>query len=131
MSESLKMLENNLKEYLINVLSDAHNTPAFNKYKYNNLKIWMEPKRFKMPHFWISFNISSACVQLNPVEVISGGMGAEERYVRIWANRPNINGELMKIWAIEAQNTSFSLLDTKDIGKKKKIRNPRPKKREQ
>lgn len=120
--ESLKVLENNLKEYLINVFADAHNTAAFNRFKYNNLKVWMDAKRSKIPHFWVSFNISSACFQLEPVEVISGGMGAEERYVKIWANRPNIRAELQKNWAIEAKNNSFSLLHTKDIGKKRKRR---------
>ncbi|MBO6088354.1 hypothetical protein J6P92_08435 [bacterium] len=122
MPESLKLFESSLKEYLINVHADAHNTAASNLFKYNNLKVWMEPKRFKIPHFWVSFNISAACFQINPVEVISGGMGAEERYVRLWANRPNINAELQKTWAIEAKNNSFTILDAKDMGKKKEHR---------
>ena len=119
MGESLKIFESNLKEYLINVHADAHNTAQSNLFKYNNLKVWMEPKRFKIPHFWVSFNISAACFQIEPVEVISGGMGAEERYVKLWANRPNIKAELQKTWAIEAKNNSYTILDAKDMGKKK------------
>lgn len=122
MSEDLKIFSSNLKEYLMNVNADAHNTAKSNMFKYNNLKVWMEPKRYKTPHFWVSFNISAACFQLEPVEVISGGMGAEERYVKIWANRPNIRAELQKTWAIEAKNNSYSLLDAKNAGKKRRSR---------
>ena len=122
MSEDLKMFSSSLREYLVNSLSDAHNTKSNIVFKYNNLKVWMEPKRFKIPHFWVSFNISAACFQISPVEVISGGMGAEERYVRIWANRPNISAELQKTWAIEAKNNSFNIVDAKNMSKKRKYR---------
>ena len=122
MAEDLKAFSSSLKEYLINALADAHNTKSNIVFKYNNLKVWMEPKRFKIPHFWVSFNISAACFQISPVEVISGGMGAEERYVKLWANRQNISAELKKTWAIEAKNNSYSILDAKDMGKRKKHR---------
>ena len=39
MGESLKLFESSLKEYLINVFADAHNTAQSNLFKYNNLKL--------------------------------------------------------------------------------------------
>ena len=98
MAESIKVFENSLRDYLINVQTDAYNQPGKVDYKYNNLKIYMDPKKNRVPHFYISVNISEACYQIDPVEKISGSLGSDERFILLWANRPNINGELKKHW---------------------------------
>lgn len=98
MAESIRVFENSLRDYLINVQSDAYNTQGKVEYKYNNLKVYMEPKRTSIPHFWVSVNISAACYQIDPLEKIDGSMGGDERFIMMWAARPNINGELRKHW---------------------------------
>lgn len=100
MAESIRVFENSLRDFLINAQQDAYNGKAKIEYRYNNLKVYMEPKKNKTPHFYVSLGISQACYMINPVEKILGGIGGnDERYVIMWANRPNINGELRKHWA--------------------------------
>ena len=98
MAESIRVFENSLRDYLINVQSDSYNTNGKVEYKYNNLKVYMEPKKTSVPHFWVSVNISAACYQIDPLEKIDGSMGGDERFILLWASRPNINGELRKHW---------------------------------
>lgn len=99
MAESIKVFENSLRDYLINAQIDSHSEASKFEYKYNNLKVYMEPTKNKTPHFWVSQNISAACYTISPVDRISGSLGTDERFVIMWANRPNINGELRKHWA--------------------------------
>lgn len=98
MTESIRVFENSLRDFLINIQTDAYNTQGKVEYKYNNLKVYMEPKKKSIPHFWVAVNISAACYQIDPVEKIDGSMGSDERYILKWAARPNINGELKKHW---------------------------------
>lgn len=98
MAESIRVFENSLKDYLINVQTDSYNTHGKVEHKYNNLKVYMEPKKTSVPHFWVSVNISAVCYQIDPIEKIDGSMGSDERFVTMWAGRPNINGELKKHW---------------------------------
>ncbi len=97
-SDSIKILENSLREYIINAKSDSYNTAQKIYHRYNNLKVYMEPKKLSTPHFWVSVNISSACFGIEPLTKISGGLSSDERYVILWATRPNIKGELKKHW---------------------------------
>ncbi len=98
MAESIRVFENSLRDYLINVQTDAYNSSIKIEQRYNNLKVYMEPKKTSIPHFWVSVNISAVCYQIDPVEKLDGSMGADERFVTMWAGRPNINGELKKHW---------------------------------
>jgi DNA repair exonuclease SbcCD ATPase subunit len=98
MAESIRVFENSLRDYLIDVQSDAYNSGQKIRYKYNNLKVYMEPRKCNIPHFWVSSNISAACYQIDPLERIDGSMGSDERYILLWASRSNINGELKKHW---------------------------------
>lgn len=98
MPESIRAFENSLRDYLINIQTDSYNSNNKIEYKYNNLKVYMNPKKTSVPHFWVSVNISAACYQIDPLEKIDGSMGSDERFVMMWAGRPNINGELKKHW---------------------------------
>ena len=104
MAESIKVFENSLKDYLVNVHADSYNTARKIVYKYNNLKVYMEPKKLHKPHFHVSLGISAACFLLENLEVVSGSLGTEERYVKMWAMRPNINSELKKQWVYLTQS---------------------------
>ena len=100
MAESIRVFENSLRDFLINAQQDAYNGKTQIEYRYNNLKVYMEPKKNKTPHFSVSLGISEVTYLISPVERINGSLGEnEERYVKMWANRPNINGELRKHWA--------------------------------
>lgn len=98
MADSIKVFENSLRDYLINSQQDSYNSAVKIEYRYNNLKVFMDPKKNKTPHFSVSLNISEACYSLTPVQRLSGSVGTDEKYVIMWANRPNINGELKKHW---------------------------------
>lgn len=98
MAESIRVFENSLRDYLINVQTDSYNTGGKIEQRYNNLKVYMEPKKTSIPHFWVSVNISAVCYKIDPLEKIDGSMGSDERFVTMWAGRPNINGELKKHW---------------------------------
>ena len=97
MPSSIKNFENSLRDYLINMQTDAYSTPAKLQQKYNNLKVYMNINS-SVPQFSVSVNISEACYSINPLVKISGSMGADERFIQMWASRSNINGELMKYW---------------------------------
>lgn len=97
MPSSIKNFENSLRDYLMNMQSDAYSTPARLQQKYNNLKVYMDINS-SVPQFSVSVNISEVCYSINPLVKISGSMGADERFIQMWASRPNINGELMKYW---------------------------------
>ena len=46
MTESIRVFENSLRDYLINVQTDAYNTQTKIQHRYNNLKVYMEPKKY-------------------------------------------------------------------------------------
>ncbi len=108
MAESITVFENSLRDYLLNMQIDAYATQNRIQYKYNNLKVYMEPKRSQTPHFWVSVGISHACFELNNIDKISGSLGNDDKLVIRWANRPNIKGELEKHWAYISQANVLS-----------------------
>ena len=70
----------------------------------------MEPKKNKTPHFSVSLGISEVCYTINPIQRISGSIGGnDEKYIIMWANRPNINGELKKHWAYLMKSTTIDV----------------------
>ena len=82
----------------------------------------MDPKKVRTAHFTVSLGISEATIGIDPVELLSGSLGNDTRYVCLWANRPNINGELKKHWLFLTQQTSsdsVSNLDDKEVNKAK------------
>jgi len=105
MADSIKVFENSLREYLINAHADSYNTAMKIQYRYNNLKVFMEPKKERIPHFWVSVNISEACYSIEPIEKISGSMASDDRYVLLWASRQNINEELKRHWTYVTHQT--------------------------
>lgn len=84
---SFHLMEESLKAFLIDAQSDRHNSRNANFYKYNNLKIFMDPKKNQIPHFIIRIGISESIYKLENGEIISGGLGADERFVKRWIAR--------------------------------------------
>jgi hypothetical protein len=87
-----------LKEFLTECQSDSYNYRNANLYKYNNLKIYMEPRRNRMPHFIVRIGISESMYDLETGERISGGLGVDERYVRRWIERNLPKMNLPLVW---------------------------------
>ena len=114
MAESIKAFENSLRDYLIDVQTDAYNSASKIRHRYNNLKVYMEPNKIPIPHFGVSVNISSACYTLEPLVKIAGSMGQDEKFILMWAMRPNIYGELKRQWAYVTKSSEIMVNQTEN-----------------
>ena len=102
---TFKDMEDNLKNFIIQEQSDAHNIKTANIAKYNNLKVWMDAKKTPMPHVAIRISISEAIFSLNDFTKLNGGLGYEERIVLKWFGRYGVKDKLLELWN-SAKNTS-------------------------
>lgn len=98
---SFRELENNLKTFLIEAQSDAHNVKTMSTSRYNNITISMDPKKIKQKHVTIKMGMSEAVYTLDSFEKISGGLGYEERLVHRWFDRSGIKSKLEDCWNAE------------------------------
>lgn len=131
MAESIKPFENSLRDYLVNAQADSYNAVQKIQYRYNNLKVYMDPKKLRTPHFTVSLGISEATFGIDPVDVLGGSLSSDTRYVYMWASRPNINGELKKHWAFMTQQSSASGISGLNDEEKKKLMPPSSKEAEE
>lgn len=95
---TFKDLEDNLKNFIIQEQSDAHNVRSVNTAKYNNIKLWMDPSKNVMPHFFVRVSISEASFSINDCTKINGGLGYEERFILKWFNRMGNKEKLLELW---------------------------------
>lgn len=101
---TFKDVEDNLKSFVIQEQSDAHNAKSVNRAKYNNIKIWMDPAKTVQPHVIIRISISEATFLLNGFVKTNGGLGYEERYVLKWFSRYGIKEKLTELWNSAEKN---------------------------
>ena len=101
---TFKDLEDNLKTYIIQEQSDAHNVKTVNIAKYNNIKIWMDPSKSQIPHVNIRISISEASFLLEGFTKTHGGLGYEERLVLKWFGRFGVKDKLTELWAFAEKN---------------------------
>lgn len=87
MYEEFHSFEESLKEFLTISQTDKYSSHNANLYKYNNLRIYMDPAKNKIPHFIIRIGISEATYEIEDGEKISGSLGSDEREVRRWIDR--------------------------------------------
>ena len=88
-----------LKEFVIDIQSDAHNQSSVNKYRYNNLKLEiMDPRVNKTPQVKITIGISEAVFNIQNGEKASGGLGPDERYVLRWFMKNSVLNDLKELW---------------------------------
>lgn len=99
-ARSITKFENSLKEFLINAMADKYGDAHSYAYRYNNLKVYMDPKREDEPHFYVQIGISEACFAILDGKKLEGGLGAEDGYVKRWSDRSNINKELKNHWKV-------------------------------
>lgn len=99
-ARSITKFENSLKEFLINAMADKYGDAHSYAYRYNNLKVYIDPKREDEPHFYVQIGISEACFAILDGKKLEGGLGAEDGYVKRWSDRSNINNELKNHWKV-------------------------------
>ena len=109
---TFKDLEDNLRNFIIQEQSDAHNVRNVNLAKYNNIRIWMDLAKYIEPHFYVRISISEAVFSLADCTKINGGLGYEERFVLKWFGRMGIKDKLQELWN-SAEKTRVRSKDTK------------------
>lgn len=115
-ANSISKFDNSLTEFLINVMTDKYGDAKSYAYRYNNLKVYMEPKKVAEPHFFVSIGISEACFAIMDGKKLEGGLGAEDGYVKRWADRTNIKKELENHWKILKE--AIAAEQEEDVSKK-------------
>lgn len=95
---TFKDLEDNLKAFIIQEQSDAHNAKTMNVAKYNNIKIFVDLTKNQTPHIIIRLSISEATFSLEDFSKINGGLGYEERLVIKWFGKYGIKDKLNELW---------------------------------
>ena len=108
---TFKDLEDNLKNFIIQEQSDAHNVKTVNVAKYNNIKIWMDPSKYQQEHFFVRISISEAVFALSDCAKLNGGLGYEERFVYKWYGRIGIKDKLKELWSVAQKERG--ILDAK------------------
>lgn len=106
-------LEESLKAYLAEAQSDNYSSRNANLYKYNNLKIYMDIKRSKNPHFIIRIGIAESMYDLTSGDLIGGGLGVDERPVRRWIDRNLSRMNLGGVW--KETNKAKQVIMKKDL----------------
>lgn len=98
MSKTLNELASDLKSYIIEIQSDAHNKGNLRPERYNNLKFQMNIAVNHNPHVIVNIGMSSAEFDLRTGDKLSGGLGPDERYVIRWLDKPTSASALRECW---------------------------------
>lgn len=112
--EEFHRMEESLKDFLNDVQSDNYNSRNANLYKYNNLKVFMDPAKNKTPHFSIRIGISEAMFDIEKGERISGGLGSDEKIVRRWITRNMDKWDLGIVWKIMVRPKQVTMNELDD-----------------
>lgn len=105
---TFKDMEDNLKTFIIQEQSDAHNVKSVNTAKYNNIKISMDMQKNPIPHVTIRISISEATFLLADFSKANGGLGYEERLVLKWFGRFGIKEKLTELWGSAEKSSKGS-----------------------
>ena len=100
MSKTLNELTRELKDFVVDLQSDAHNSSGVNKYRYNNLKIEIvDPRTTRVAQVKITIGMSEAIYNIITGDKASGGLGPDERYVLSWFTKSGTMNDLKELWA--------------------------------
>lgn len=80
-------LEESLKDFLTEAQIENHISPNTALYKYNNLRLYMDPKKSPVPHIIVRIGISEVMYDIKTLDKISGGLGTDERLIKRWFDR--------------------------------------------
>ena len=98
MAKTLNEHMGDLKAYIIDLQSDAHNKGNIRVERYNNLKLSMDPTRNHNPHVIIDLSMSDAEFDIKTGQKINGGLGPDERYVLRWLSNSGTLPGLLETW---------------------------------
>ncbi|MBE7709627.1 MAG: hypothetical protein E7Z93_04175 [Cyanobacteria bacterium SIG32] len=99
MAKTLNELSREMRDFIVELQSDAHNITGFKKYRYNNLKIEvLDPRTSTFPQARVTIGMSAAVFNIATLEKISGGLGPDERYVLRWFMRETNLQEVKEAW---------------------------------
>lgn len=115
-AKSISKFDNSLTEFLINVMTDKYGDAKSYAYKYNNLKVSMDPRSVSDPHIYVNVGISEAVFSIIDGKKLEGGLGPEDGYVKRWIERTNINKELIAHWKL--LKDAITAEESDDINKK-------------
>lgn len=115
-TRSISKFNNSLIEFLIKVMSDKYGDAKSHAYRYNNLKVSMDPRAISDPHIFVTVGISEAVFSIIDGRKMEGGLGPEDGYVKRWIDRTNINKELMSHWKM--LKDAIAAEDSEDINKR-------------
>ena len=104
MPKTLNEHADDLKRYIIELQSDAHNKGNVRAGRYNNLKLTMAPNSNSNPHVVIDMSMSAAEFELKMGQKLNGGLGPDERYVIRWLNKSVILAALIETWYGDIKN---------------------------
>jgi len=111
MGKTLNELAGELKDYIIELQSDAHNKGNLRPERYNNLKLIMDIAANSQPHVVINVAMASAEFNLKSLEKVNGGLGPDERYVLRWIDRPGVAEDLRACWMQVEKNRGRAAKD--------------------
>ena len=99
MSKTLNELSRELRDFIVDLQSDAHNRTNMNVHRYNNLKVEIvDPRSTRTPQAKIVIGISEAVFNINGGDKASGGLGPDERYVIRWIMKSGTLSDLKEAW---------------------------------
>ena len=98
MYEEFHKVQESLKDYLIDSGTDKYTSKHATYQKYNNLKLYMEPRKHPDPHFIVRIGISEAMYDLESCKRLTGGLGSDEKMIRRWFERSFNRDELKRAW---------------------------------
>lgn len=104
MAKTLNELAGDLKAYIIELQSDAHNKGNLRPERYNNLKVQFNMGSNPTKHVEVVIGISSAMFSLSSGDKLSGGLGPDERYVIRWLQKSSVVEELKENWNTALRN---------------------------
>ena len=115
-TRSISKFDNSLIEFLIKAMSDKYGNAKSYAYRYNNLKVSMDPRAISDPHIFVIVGISEAVFSIIDGKKMEGGLGPEDGYVKRWIERTNINKELMSHWKL--LKDAITAEESEDLNKK-------------
>lgn len=98
MGKTLNELADELKAYIVEQHSDAHNKGNMRTGRYNNLKLSMDIVKNSTPHVVVNMGMSEAEFNIRSGEKINGSLGPEEKYTQKWFSKSSTLPALNECW---------------------------------
>lgn len=104
MAKTLNEITIELKDYILDCLSDPRAKVKVKPFEYNSLNVTMDTDKEPSPHIIVSLNMSEAIFSIQTGRKLNGGLGPDERYVLKWLERGYNRQKLHETWLSNEQN---------------------------